>query len=56
MGRFGDPTELVGAIILLLSEAGSFINGATIPVDGGFAAYSGVGPLEEKWARFKKST
>ena len=56
MGRFGDPTELVGAIMLLLSDAGSFINGVTIPVDGGFAAYSGVGPLEEKWARFKKST
>jgi len=54
MGRFGDPEELVGTIILLLSDAGSFIHGATIPVDGGFAAYSGVGPLDEKWARFKK--
>jgi NAD(P)-dependent dehydrogenase (short-subunit alcohol dehydrogenase family) len=54
MGRFGDPTELVGVIMMLVSDAGSFINGATIPVDGGFAAYSGVGPLEEKWARFKK--
>lgn len=55
MGRFGDPEELVGTVILLLSEAGSFIHGATIPVDGGFAAYSGVGPLDEKWAKFKKS-
>ncbi|MGQ9661668.1 MAG: SDR family oxidoreductase [Kiritimatiellia bacterium] len=48
LGRFGDPQELVGPIILLLSEAGSFIHGCTICVDGGFNAYSGVGPLDEK--------
>jgi len=54
MGRFGDAEELVGTIILLLSDAGSFLNGATIPIDGGFAAYSGVGPLDEKWQRFKQ--
>ncbi len=48
MGRFGEPSELVGALILLMSNAGSFIHGATIPIDGGFAAYSGVGPLDEK--------
>ena len=53
MGRFGDPEELVGTIVMLLSDAGSFIHGATIPVDGGFAAYSGVGPLDEKWDYFK---
>lgn len=46
--RFGDPTELLGPVILLLSDAGSFLHGCTIPVDGGFAAYSGVGPLNEK--------
>ena len=54
LARFGDPEELVGIIILLLSDAGSFIHGATIPIDGGFAAYSGVGPLDEKWPLFKK--
>ncbi len=54
MGRFGDPEELVGTIVMLLSDAGSFIHGATIPVDGGFAAYSGVGPLDEKWEYFKR--
>lgn len=54
MGRFGDPEELVGTIVMLLSDAGSFIHGATIPVDGGFAAYSGVGPLDEKWDYFKR--
>lgn len=48
MGRFGDPKELVGPIIMLLSEAGSFLHGITMPVDGGFDVYSGVGPLDEK--------
>ena len=48
MDRFGDPGELVGPIVLLLSRAGSFIHGETICIDGGFNAYSGVGPLDEK--------
>ena len=48
LGRFGDPEELLGPIILLISEAGRFLHGTTIPVDGGFAVYSGVGPLDEK--------
>lgn len=47
-GRFGDPQELLGPIILLISDAGSFLHGVTIPVDGGFSIYSGVGPLDEK--------
>ncbi len=38
MGRFGQPQELAGATLLLASEAGSFITGAEILVDGGFAA------------------
>lgn len=48
MGRFGDPSELAGPIIMMLSEAGSFLHGVTLCVDGGFDAYSGVGPLDEK--------
>jgi NAD(P)-dependent dehydrogenase (short-subunit alcohol dehydrogenase family) len=40
-GRFGDVEELVGAGILLSSEAASFINGEILTVDGGFLA-SGV--------------
>jgi NAD(P)-dependent dehydrogenase (short-subunit alcohol dehydrogenase family) len=48
LGRFGDPEELVGPIILLLSDAGSFLHGVTLCVDGGFNVYSGVGPLDEK--------
>ena len=47
-GRFGDPEELVGPLLLLMSDAGSFLNGITLAVDGGFAVYSGVGPLDEK--------
>ena len=42
MERYGDPEELVGAIIWLLSPAASFVHGAVIPIDGGFNAYSGV--------------
>lgn len=43
MGRFGELDELLGAMLFLLSsEAASFITGVVIPVDGGFAAYSGV--------------
>lgn len=39
MGRFGDPGELVGAVIWLASEkASSFVTGAVIRVDGGFTA------------------
>ena len=43
MGRFGKPEELLGALLYLVSdEAAGFVTGITIPVDGGFSAYSGV--------------
>ena len=44
MGRLGDPEkELTGAVLFLLNnEAAGFITGVTIPIDGGFSAYSGV--------------
>ena len=44
MGRFGDSeTELSGAVLFLLNnDAASFITGVTLPIDGGFSAYSGV--------------
>jgi 3-oxoacyl-[acyl-carrier protein] reductase len=35
MGRFGKPGDLDGALLLLTSDAGSYITGATIVVDGG---------------------
>ncbi len=40
--RFGEPDELVGALIWLCSPAASFVNGTVVTVDGGFAAFSGV--------------
>lgn len=42
MARFGTPDELIGAVMWLLSPASSFVTGAVIPIDGGFAAFSGV--------------
>lgn len=43
LGRFGTPEELLGTLIYLCdNEASGFVNGTVIPVDGGFAAYSGV--------------
>ncbi|MDF2699567.1 MAG: oxidoreductase, partial [Haloplasmataceae bacterium] len=43
MGRFGEPSELIGALLFLVNEeASSFVNGVVIPIDGGFSAYSGV--------------
>ena len=38
MRRFGEARELVGATLLLASDAGSFITGSEIVVDGGFAS------------------
>ncbi|MDR1004418.1 MAG: SDR family oxidoreductase [Prevotellaceae bacterium] len=42
MRRFGDITELNGAVQFLCSDAAAFITGALLPVDGGFSAFSGV--------------
>jgi len=43
MGEFGIPEDLIGALLWLTSEkAARFVTGTVIPVDGGFAAYSGV--------------
>jgi NAD(P)-dependent dehydrogenase (short-subunit alcohol dehydrogenase family) len=42
MQRFGDPEDLVGAVVWLLSPAASFVTGVVIPIDGGFSAFSGI--------------
>lgn len=42
MNRFGTPGDLLGATLWLISPAASFVTGAVIPIDGGFAAFSGV--------------
>lgn len=43
MGRLGNPEELIGTLIWLADDrASGFVTGITVPVDGGFSAYSGV--------------
>ncbi|HEX42463.1 MAG TPA: SDR family oxidoreductase [Phycisphaerales bacterium] len=42
MGRFGDPGDLTGTVLWLLSDAAKFVTGVVVPVDGGFSAFSGV--------------
>jgi NAD(P)-dependent dehydrogenase (short-subunit alcohol dehydrogenase family) len=42
MGRIGKPDELTGTLLLLASEASSFINGQVISVDGGISSSTGL--------------
>lgn len=42
MGRLGQPDDLVGALLWLVSPAAAFVTGVVVPVDGGFAAFGGV--------------
>jgi len=40
MGRYGQPDDLIGTLVWLLSDASSFVTGVVVPVDGGFSSYS----------------
>ncbi|MBN1818837.1 MAG: SDR family oxidoreductase [Sedimentisphaerales bacterium] len=42
MGRFGEPDDLLGTLLWLISDAARFVTGIVVPVDGGFSAFSGV--------------
>ncbi len=42
MNRFGNPEDLIGTILWLLSPASAFVTGIVVPIDGGFSAFSGV--------------
>ncbi len=42
MGKFGEPEDLLGCVLWLLSDAAQFVHGTVIPIDGGFNAFSGV--------------
>ena len=38
MKRWGDPDEIIGPVLMLVSEAGSYVNGAVIRIDGGMCS------------------
>jgi NAD(P)-dependent dehydrogenase (short-subunit alcohol dehydrogenase family) len=40
MGRYGQPEDLVGAVIWLSTEASAFVTGIVVPIDGGFSSYT----------------
>jgi len=40
--RFGEPEEIVGTMLYLLSDTSAFVTGVIIPVDGGYSAFGGV--------------
>jgi len=42
MGRFGEPEDLCGAVLWLISPASAFVTGTVVPLDGGFSAFAGV--------------
>ena len=42
MGKFGEPEDLQGATLFLISDISNFITGIVIPVDGGYSAFGGV--------------
>ncbi len=42
VGKFGQPRDLQGALLFLLSDVSEFVNGVVLPVDGGYSAYGGV--------------
>ncbi len=42
MGKFGEPEDLQGATLFLMSDISAFITGIIVPVDGGYSAFGGV--------------
>jgi NAD(P)-dependent dehydrogenase (short-subunit alcohol dehydrogenase family) len=40
MQRYGEPDDLIGTLVWLLSDASNFVTGAVVPVDGGFSCYA----------------
>jgi NAD(P)-dependent dehydrogenase (short-subunit alcohol dehydrogenase family) len=46
LGRLGSPTEVASVIGFLMSELATFINGATIAVDGGYSNVDSISKFE----------
>lgn len=42
MARFGEPADLIGAVVWLLSPSAKFVHGTVVAIDGGFSAFCGV--------------
>jgi NAD(P)-dependent dehydrogenase (short-subunit alcohol dehydrogenase family) len=42
VGKFGNPEDVQGPLLFLLSDMSSFVNGVILPVDGGYSAFGGV--------------
>ncbi len=42
MGVFGEPEDINGTVLYLLSDLSNFITGICVPIDGGYSAYGGV--------------
>jgi len=42
MGRFGQPEDLIGPALMLLSDVAAFVHGTTVTVDGGISVFGGV--------------
>lgn len=42
MDRFGEPDDLIGTVLWLISDASRFVTGQVVAIDGGFSAFTGV--------------
>ena len=42
LGRLGQPEDLIGPLLWLISPASAFVTGIVVPVDGGFSAFGGI--------------
>jgi len=42
LGRMGQPDDLMGPLLWLISPASAFVTGIVVPVDGGFSAFGGI--------------